>query len=173
MLSKPLKLIHIQNLLPDFCVGSPILDLISDKMPSWRQFLPYVSRLRKPLLCQLLLKFYHPSFSCINTHTHTHTHMRALSHTPYLHMCARVSNTILTLHFCDCVIMWVKTYCSHISVPVKSLYLLSECKCTHQIGRFPKLWTLRQSDGIVAVKESDSRMLHREGGVVQIQQIEK
>ncbi len=86
MCSKPIKLIHIQNLLPDFCLSLPILDLISDKMPSWRQFLPYVSRLKKSLQCQLLLKLYRPSFSCISTHAHVCTHC----------------NTILTLHLCDC-----------------------------------------------------------------------
>lgn len=54
--SKPVKLIHIQNLLPDFCLSLPILGLISDKIPSWRQFLPYVWSFRKSLQCQLLLK---------------------------------------------------------------------------------------------------------------------
>lgn len=77
--SKPIKLIHIQNLLPDFCLSLPILDLISDTMPSWRQFLPYVWRLRRSLQCQLLLKLYGPSSPYINTHTHT----------PYSLTCAR------------------------------------------------------------------------------------
>lgn len=85
-----IKLIHIQNLLPDLCLRLPILDLISDKMQSWRQFLPYVWRLRKSLQCQLLLKLYCPSSSYINTHP------KILAH-----MCAHW-NTILILHLSDC-----------------------------------------------------------------------
>lgn len=99
-------------------------------MPSWRQFLPHVWRLRKSLQCQLLLKLYRPSFSCVSTHTPAH-------------MCA---HTAIQYSVCTyvTVIMWMKTYCSHISVWVKSLYLFS--KYTQLI---PKLWTLKQSDSIV------------------------
>lgn len=59
-------------------------------MQSWRQFLPYVWRLRKSLQCQLLLKLYCPSSSYINTHP------KILAH-----MCAHW-NTILILHLSDC-----------------------------------------------------------------------
>lgn len=75
--SKPVKLIHIQNILPDFCSGLPILGLISDKIPSWRQSLPYVWSFRKSSQCQLLLlpllQWRHPTYAHVDT-TQCNTH---------------------------------------------------------------------------------------------------
>lgn len=106
--SEPIKPIHTQNVLPDFSPRLPILVLISDKMPSWRQFLPYVWRLKKSLQCQLLLKSYHPS-SLTDTHMYTHC------------------NAILTQHLCG--IMWVwKMYFSLISVWLVSVAVFIWCK---------------------------------------------
>lgn len=101
---KPIKI--ILNLLPDFCLSLPILDLISDKMPSWREFQPYVFRLRKSLQCQLLLKSYRPSSSYINTHTpltlrHMHTCVRILQYnTHWSLVSSECMESILLAYFC-------------------------------------------------------------------------
>lgn len=98
---KPIKPIHIQYPLPDFCLCLPILGLISDKMPSWIQFLPYVWRFRKSVL-------YNSSWHCKHPSSSSSSPFYIITQTPCSDTCvhSQQSNThsaSVCLASCECM----------------------------------------------------------------------